>query len=102
LKVEWLPQAIETRNAQLIYIAQDSAQAARLVSTRLRDQVRQLVQFPDLGRAGRRRGTRELVVSRTSLVVVYRVRPRLAKIQILRVLHSSQQWPTGSVVSGNE
>lgn len=93
MKVRWLPLAIETRNAQILYIAQDSAQAARLVSKRLRDQVRQLVQFPELGRPGRRRGTRELVVSKTSLVVVYRVRPRLERVEIIRVLHSSQQWP---------
>lgn len=93
MKVQWLPEAIETRNAQIIYIAKDSAQAARLVSTRLRDQIRQLVHFPGLGRAGRRPGTRELVISRTPLVVVYRVRPKLARLEIIRVLHSSQQWP---------
>lgn len=93
LKVEWLPRAIDTRNAQLVYIAEDSAQAARLVAGRLRDQVRQLAQFPEMGRAGRKRGTRELVIRRTSLVVIYRLRPKLAKIEILRVLHSSQQSP---------
>ncbi|MDN5844319.1 MAG: type II toxin-antitoxin system RelE/ParE family toxin, partial [Alcaligenaceae bacterium] len=42
---------------------------------------------------GRKRGTRELVISRTPLVLVYRVRPRLAKIEIMRVLHTAQQWP---------
>jgi toxin ParE1/3/4 len=98
LKVEWLPQAINTRNAQLVYIAEDSAQAARTVAVRLRDQVRQLEQFPELGRTGRRRGTRELVISRTSLVVVYQIRPRLARIEILRVLHAAQQWPPAEQV----
>lgn len=88
-----MPVADDTRDAQLEYIAQDSIQAARDVAAQIERQTGQLVQFPELGRSGRRRGTRELVINRTSFVVVYRVRPRLAKIQILRVLHSSQQWP---------
>lgn len=93
MKLEWLPLADATRDAQLTYIAQDSIQAAREVAAQIERQTTQLVQFPELGRAGRRRGTRELVISRTSLVVVYRVRPRLARVEVIRVLHSSQQWP---------
>lgn len=97
MKLEWLPQAIETRNAQLIYIAAESVQAVRLVATRLRDLVRQLVQFPELGRPGRKHGTHERVISRTSLVVVYRLRPKLGRIEVIRVLHASQQWPPEKV-----
>ncbi|TAM46052.1 MAG: type II toxin-antitoxin system RelE/ParE family toxin [Burkholderiaceae bacterium] len=93
MRIEWLPGADATRDAQLTYIAQDSIQAARDVAAQIERQTGQLAQFPELGRAGRRRGTRELVISRTSLVVVYRVRPKLARIEIIRVLHSSQQWP---------
>lgn len=93
MKLEWLPLADATRDAQLTYIAQDSIQAAREVAAQIERQTTQLVQFPELGRAGRRRGTRELVISRTSLVVVYRVLPRLARVEVIRVLHSSQQWP---------
>ena len=93
MKIEWLPMADATRDAQLTYIAQDSIQAARDVAAQIERQTGQLAQFPDLGRTGRRRGTRELVISRTSLVVIYRVRPKLARIEIIRVLHSSQQWP---------
>jgi toxin ParE1/3/4 len=99
LKIEWLPQAVNTRDAQLVYIARDSARAARLVAVRLRDQVRDLARFPELGRVGRWRGTRELVISRTSLIVVYRVRPKLARIEIIRVLHSSQRWPIGAFLA---
>lgn len=91
--IEWLPRAITTRNEQLTYIAQDSMQAARQVAAQIEQQTGQLMQFPELGRVGRKRGTRELVISRTALVLVYRVRPSLAKVEILRVLHARQQWP---------
>ena len=82
-----------TRDAQLTYIAQDSIQAAREVAAQIERQTGQLTQFPELGRPGRRHGTRELVISHTSAIVIYRVRPRLARVEIIRVLHSSQQWP---------
>lgn len=92
MKLVWLPQADATRDDQLAYIAQDSIQAAREVAAQLERQTGQLVAFPELGRAGRKRGTRELVISHTSLVVVYRLRPKLDRIEIIRVLHTSQQW----------
>ncbi|CAM5216411.1 Toxin ParE1/3/4 OS=Castellaniella defragrans OX=75697 GN=HNR28_000044 PE=3 SV=1 [Castellaniella defragrans] len=97
MRLEWLPVAESTLNSQLEYIAQYSIQAARNVAAQIENQTGQLVQFPELGRVGRRRGTRELVISRTSLVVVYRVRPKLARIEIIRVLHTSRQWPPEKV-----
>ena len=91
--IAWLPEAIRSRDEHLQHLAQESIQATRDVAERLRGQVRRLVQFPQLGVIGRKRGTRELVILRTSLIVVYRVRPKLKRVEILRVLHSSQQWP---------
>ena len=44
-----------------------------------------------MGRAGRVNGTRELVVSRTPYVVVYRIRGQ--EVCIVRVLHTAQRWP---------
>jgi len=44
-----------------------------------------------MGRPGRKKGTRELVISRTPFVVVYRAKgPR---IEIIRLLHGAQRWP---------
>ena len=91
--IEWLPKARLELAAQLDHIERDSLQAALTVARRVRDQAEQLAAFPELGRTGRKRGTRELVIGRTSLVLVYRLRPKLARLEIIRVLHSSQQWP---------
>ena len=91
--IEWLPKARLELAAQLDHIERDSLQAALTVARRVRDQAAQLAAFPELGRTGRKRGTRELVIGRTSLVLVYRLRPKLARLEIIRVLHSSQQWP---------
>ncbi|MDO9051564.1 MAG: type II toxin-antitoxin system RelE/ParE family toxin [Methylotenera sp.] len=91
--VEWLPKAISTRDAQLDYIAQNNPVAAIEYGDLVAQQVSQLSTYPELGRAGRKQGTRELVISRTSFVVIYRVKAKVKRVEILRVLHGSQQWP---------
>ena len=62
------------------------------------DQVSKIIQaakglreFPNLGRPGRRRGTRERVVPGGPFIVAYKVRGEV--IEILRVFHDSRRWP---------
>lgn len=91
LSIEWLPLASTNRFEQLDYIAQDNPLAAITQDEQIEHQVDMLMQHPQMGRPGRKKGTRELVISRTPFVVVYRVKGD--KIQIIRLLHSSQQYP---------
>jgi len=91
--VLWLPGAQLTRMAQIDFIARDNPAAALTQDQRLEAQVDRLVRHPELGRTGRIKGTRELVVSRTPFVVIYRVRSELKRVEILRVLHVAQHWP---------
>ncbi|MEE8058595.1 MAG: type II toxin-antitoxin system RelE/ParE family toxin [Pseudomonadales bacterium] len=51
-----------------------------------------LSEYPNAGRMGRVKETRELVIDGIPFIVVYRVLER-TEIQILRVLHDAQQWP---------
>lgn len=53
--------------------------------------VTRLAEYPKIGRIGRVAGTRELVVTGTPYIVVYRIEPTAAVI--LRVLHGAQRWP---------
>jgi toxin ParE1/3/4 len=93
LNVVWLPTAIANLEAQLAYIAEDDPKAAIEQGDRIEHQVMQLVEYPAMGRPGKRKGTRELVISHTPFIVVYRLKPRSQRIDLLRVLHSAQQWP---------
>jgi toxin ParE1/3/4 len=72
------------------YIAQDNFTAALIMWDEIETQVERLRDFPHSGRAGRLPGTRELVVVRTSFLVIYRVEEN---IELIRVLHGAQQWP---------
>ena len=87
----WLQRAIQDRDAQLDYIAQDNPMAAVSQGDRIAEQIEILQQHPQIGRPGRKQGTRELVISRTPFIVVYRVKEK--RIELLRVLHGAQQWP---------
>lgn len=87
----WLKRAIHDRDAQIDFVAQDNPLAAVTQGDRIEDQVDQLLQHPQMGRPGRKQGTRELVISRTPFIVVYRVKGK--RIELLRLLHGSQKWP---------
>lgn len=87
----WLKRAINDRDAQLDYIAQDNPLAAVSQGDRIDAQVDILLQHPQMGRPGRKAGTRELVISYTPFIVVYRIKGQ--RIELLRLLHGAQKWP---------
>ena len=87
----WLKRAIQDRDAQLDHIAKDDPMKAVVQGDRIAEQIDILLQHPQMGRPGRKQGTRELVISRTPFIVVYRLNGK--RIELLRLLHGSQQWP---------
>lgn len=89
--LDWLPAANGNRFEQLDYIAQDNPLAAIGQDEEIERQVNMLQQQPKMGRPGRLKGTRELVISHTPFIVVYRLQTH--RIEVIRLLHSSQQWP---------
>jgi toxin ParE1/3/4 len=90
----WLKRAIKDRDAQLNRMAEDDPMKAITQGDRIAEQIDILQQHPQIGRPGRKQGTRELVISRTPFIVVYRIKAK--RIELLRVLHGSQQWPSSS------
>jgi toxin ParE1/3/4 len=91
LIIRWLKTAARTRFARLDYIARDNPAAAVRLDEDIEQQLDLLAQHPDMGRLGRVKGTRELVIGRTPFIVVYRVKK--TGIESLRILHGAQQWP---------
>lgn len=96
MKLAWLPKAILERDAQLDFIARNSPKASIEQGDEIEKQTDMLLEHPEMGRLGRRKGTREFVVSRTPFIIVYRFKPRIRRIEVLRLLHGSQQWPKGN------
>lgn len=93
--ITWVPRAWQQYRDALAFVAADKPQAALEQEATITSAVARLGTFPKLGRAGRLRGTRELVVSGTPYIVVYRVSDRdPGQVQVIAFLHGAQQWPT--------
>jgi toxin ParE1/3/4 len=92
LTVRWRPVAEADRDRIIDYIAQDDPVAAIDLGDAIDRRVAGLPKQPKLYRMGRVKGTREMVVH-PNYIVVYRI--VRGEIEILRVLHSAQQWPPG-------
>ena len=90
MRVRWLRTALSTLDAQADHIAREDPAAAIRVLDRARSAVENLTKHPGIGRPGRVPLTRELVISGTPFVVVYRVR---ADVEVIRVLPGAQSWP---------
>lgn len=88
--IHWKKLAINDLINIARHIAQDSAPNAEKMIDLVEDKVTQLATHPRIGRAGRKRGTYELV-AHEHYVVIYRV--LAGHIDILRVKHTAQQWP---------
>jgi toxin ParE1/3/4 len=74
------------------YIPRVNPDAAREMPLGIVDASERIIQFPEIGRTGRMKGTRELVVPGTQYLIVYRLKK--TAVHFLRVLHGRQEWPT--------
>jgi len=91
MRVIWFQRAIWDLESAKDYIIQDNPQVAQQIVQRIKDKVSLLSEQPGMGRPGRVPNTKELVVDRTPFILPYRIRDN--RIEILRVLHTSRQWP---------
>lgn len=91
MKIVWTEPARQDLRAIFEYLAEDNPKAARALLTEIKVRVGVLVNQPQLGRAGRVEGTRELILAGTSYILPYRLKDQ--QIQILAVFHMSRQWP---------
>jgi addiction module RelE/StbE family toxin len=91
VKIRWSPTAVSDLEAIRDYIAKDSPSAARKVANRIKESMKRLERFPLSGRAGRVRGTRELVIPGTSYIAAYVLQGD--EVRIASVLHGKQLWP---------
>lgn len=89
--VDWLRLALRDMREVAAYIAQDSPEAAKAVVERIWQEGQGLCLLADRGRPGRVPGTRELILEGFPYFLAYRVKGKA--VQILRVIHTSRQWP---------
>ena len=91
MEIIWRRAALNDLDAIREFIAQGNSAAAARVRTVIQTAVLRLADYPNLGRAGRVEGTRELVVADLPYIIAYRVVEN--QLRILSVIHAARQWP---------
>ncbi len=91
MRVDWHPLARADLAELVAYIASDNPAAAYRVHDDIRKQTGLLATYPELGRPGRVRGTRELVITGTPYIAAYRFAGDV--LTVLRLLHGARRWP---------
>ncbi len=90
MNILWLASAEHDLEALTDYIAEDNPTTALQIFIKIRLSVGKLKTHTYLGREGRVRHTRELIVPNLPYVVVYTL---TREVRILAVLHTSRKWP---------
>jgi toxin ParE1/3/4 len=90
MDVFWLEAAIADIKEIVAYIEVDNPAAARRVASGLYDSAIRLGSHPRIGRRGRSRGTRELVVPSLPFIIAYRI--RADRVEVVRVIHGRRDW----------
>ena len=90
MKVRWTESAANRIEKIFEYIALDNVDAAVRTVERIQAAIDRAAQMPYAARAGKRPGTRELIVLGTPYIVLYRILEEA--IQILRIMHGAQNW----------
>lgn len=91
MRVIWAPRAQRRLQEIVEFIATDRPSAAVHLLGQLVSAARTLAEHPQLGRRGRLRGTRELVVAGTPYLLIYRVSGDT--LEVLTVFDGRRRWP---------
>ena len=91
MHVRWTPAAADDLENIANYLFEKTPEnAARLIREIYRTPSG-LKNFPNRGREGKKKSTRELVMSSLPYIFIYQVRSNT--VHIVRILHTSQEWP---------
>lgn len=89
MTVRWTPTALRDLESLHDYLAFDDPDAAAQTAARVVAGIDELQRHPGIGRPGRIRGTRELIVH--PYVVAYLIAEDA--IEIVAIIHGARRWP---------
>jgi len=91
MKVAWTRLALMDVDRVYAHIAEESPRAAVRALDRIKAAVEVLRHHPEIGRPGRLKGTRELVVTGTPFIAGYRLKG--STVEVFAVIHGARRWP---------
>ncbi|NKL63526.1 type II toxin-antitoxin system RelE/ParE family toxin [Rhizobium leguminosarum] len=96
MELVWRAKAESDRKKAIQFITDQNVGAAISQLDEIERQTDLLIDQPEIDRPGRIDGTRELIISRTSFIVIYRVGQKIKQVEILRLVRGAQKWPPKS------
>ena len=91
MELRWTQEAAADLEHITDYLFQNAPERAAELVRGIYNAPAALLAFPYRGRAGKKEGTRELVLPSLPYIVVYQVTGEV--IHIVRILHGAQKWP---------
>jgi len=91
VKIRWTAVAADDLKSVHEYLSERAPTQADGMVDRILAGIDVLEQYPNLGRQGRLEGTRELVITGTPFIVIYRLRE--SQLEVLGILHAARKWP---------
>ena len=91
MELRWTQEAAADLEHLTDYLFQNAPERAAELVRGIYNAPAALLTFPYRGRAGRKEGTRELVLSSLPYIVVYQITGEV--IHVVRILHGAQKWP---------
>ena len=89
MKVRFLKRAVQALINIEAYTRQHSPRGAARVGARIQKRANDLAQFPEQGTQSEKAGVRQLYVSQTPYILIYRV--KRDEVQIITILHTSNR-----------
>ncbi|MER8438415.1 type II toxin-antitoxin system RelE/ParE family toxin [Mesorhizobium sp. M1312] len=90
-RIRWTKRALNRLEEIGAPIEKDNPEAAARVIARIVTAAEHLAEQPAMGRVGRIKATRELVLVDIAYIVPYRVNGDT--VEVLTVMHAAQRWP---------
>ena len=91
MRVRWTPAAADDLENIANYLFEKTPENAARLIREIYAVPSSVARFPRSGRVGTKEGTREWVMPSLPYIIVYKVEG--TTVNVVRVLHSSQNWP---------
>jgi toxin ParE1/3/4 len=91
MQLRWTTAAAGDLEGIAEYLFEKSPQNAAQLIRKIYEAPAILRSYPNLGRPGKKEGTRELVIAPLPYIVIYQIMDDT--LYIVRILHGAQDWP---------
>jgi len=89
LNILWTKRALANLESELDYYGQINSLLAKELTLIIRQSIDTIYRMPAIGRAGKKIGTRELVIEKYPYILAYRVRNDV--LEILAIIHQKRK-----------